>query len=516
MSSTWTKIRKHFVAERDHPAPAGGDETRRAAAVPAPLKANVFLREAGSTPLDAVGQQTELIRVRMSQMADRLEDVRSLADDYSYLIDPLNGLISEFPQLQSRLLETEALLVQERETTHALRREVDELASRQANVSNDLSIALAQVRRTEAIIREHETAHEEARLAHREKSALADNLERQLFSEAERARGLAEENQTLRAELQSNDQALVRAERDLAETREQNNILEQDNKRLQKALEDQSDRVANLNVYYSDLEQKVEAGRQTIAGLEARLLAEQAARQKIEGQREAEQAAHRTEMSNLEVRVEGLAARVSATDRVLSHARVQLLEKDEALKAAERALKEAAIERSKFERRFAAAQDEVGRLSMQIEDLQKSRAELADRSEMLVKALAAKEAAVDSANSKAASLADRIDQLTKRFEQERTSLETANRRLIEELQGEKAERSLAQGALEIARESRFKLQKQYAALKQKSRLAAAGDWVQEGSGRDGAGDNLDLQLEPESNVRRFPPSEDGGQAPGVR
>jgi len=91
----------------------------------------------------------------------------------------------------------------------------------------------------------------------------------------------------------------VRAERDLTETREHNNILEQDNKRLQKGFEDQSDRIANLTVYYNDLEQKVEAGRQTIAALEARLLAEQAARQKIEGQREAEQASHRTEVSNL-------------------------------------------------------------------------------------------------------------------------------------------------------------------------------------------------------------------------
>ena len=515
MSSTWTKIRKHFVAERDHPASRGGDQTCEAAAVPAPLKANVFLREAGSTPLDAVGQQTEIIRVRMSQMADRLEDVRSLANDFTYFIDPLNSLISEFPQLQSRLLETEALLGQERETTLALRREVDDLASAQASVSNDLSTALAHIRRTEALIREHESANEEIRLALREKTSLAESLERQLYSEAERARGIAEENQTLRAELQSNDQALVRAERDLTETREHNNILEQDNKRLQKGFEDQSDRIANLTVYYNDLEQKVEAGRQTIAALEARLLAEQAARQKIEGQREAEQASHRTEVSNLEVRVEGLTARVSATDRILTNARAQLLEKDEALKAAERALKEAAIERSKFERRLGAAQDEISRLSTQMEDLQKSRAELADRSDMLLKALSAKEAAVDSANNKAASLADRIDHLTKRFEQERTALETANRRLIEDLQGEKAERSLAQGALEIARESRFKLQKQYAALKQKSRLAAAGNRAHEGSIRDGAVEDHDLHLEPESNVRRFPPTDDG-QAPGAR
>ena len=294
-------------------------------------------------------------------------------------------------------------------------------------------------------------------MALREKTSLAESLERQLYSEAERARGLP--RRTKRSARSCNPTIKLSCAPSAISPRpasaQQHSGTGQ--QAAAKGLEDQSDRIANLNVYYNDLEQKVEAGRQTIAALEARLLAEQAARQKIEGQREAEQASHRTEVSNLEVRVEGLTARVSATDRILTHARAQLLEKDEALKAAERALKEAAIERSKFERRLGAAQDEISRLSVQMEDLQKSRAELADRSDMLLKALSAKEAAVDSANNKAASLAKPIDHLTKRFEQTEQALETANRRLIEDLQGEKAERSLAQGALEIARESRFKL-----------------------------------------------------------
>ena len=72
-----------------------------------------------------------------------------------------------------------------------------------------------------------------------------------------------------------------------------------------------------------------------------------------------------------------------------------------------------------------------------------------------------------------ASLTERIDQLTKRFEQERSTLEATNRRLTEELQNEKAERSLVQGALEIARESRIKIQKKYVALRKKTRLETA-------------------------------------------
>ena len=105
-----------------------------------------------------------------------------------------------------------------------------------------------------------------------------------------------------------------------------------------------------------------------------------------------------------------------------------------------------------------------------VNELQRSRIELQERVEMLDKAIAAKDFQIESADNKVASLSERIDQITKRFDQERNTLEAANRRLTEELQNEKAERSLIQGALEIARESRTKIQKKYISLRKKTRL----------------------------------------------
>ena len=64
---------------------------------------------------------------------------------------------------------------------------------------------------------------------------------------------------------------------------------------------------------------------------------------------------------------------------------------------------------------------------------------------MLNKAFAAKDFQVEGAENKVAALSERIDQMTKRFEQERNTLEALNRRLTEELQNEKAERSMLPG-----------------------------------------------------------------------
>jgi crescentin len=177
-------------------------------------------------------------------------------------------------------------------------------------------------------------------------------------------------------------------------------------------------------------------------------------------------------LSALDMKIEGLNSRLGATDKILGHTRDQLRDKNEALRGVERNLKEATIEKNTLDRRLEATQQEVERQVAMVNELQRSRIELQERVEMLNKAIAAKDFQIESSDNKVASLSERIDQVTKRFEQERNTLEAANRRLTEELQNEKAERSLIQGALEISRESRVKIQKKYVTLRKNTRLDA--------------------------------------------
>ncbi|MET0532500.1 MAG: chromosome partitioning protein ParA, partial [Microvirga sp.] len=121
--------------------------------------------------------------------------------------------------------------------------------------------------------------------------------------------------------------------------------------------------------------------------------------------------------------------------------------------------------------------------------------------------LAAKDVAVEQATSRATTLSDRIDQLSHRHAAELHELEVANRRLVEDLQSERSERALMQGALDIARESRVTLQKQHEALKRDARKLR---------GLDGVGPVPDLEhsaaptktgAEALDNIRPFLPPE---------
>ncbi|HEV2565830.1 MAG TPA: hypothetical protein VGU19_12175, partial [Microvirga sp.] len=67
-----------------------------APAAPTPEKGEtIVVRPNGA--LDSVGQKNELIRVRFANMIDRLEEIRSLKEDFALLNEPVNDLIRSYP-----------------------------------------------------------------------------------------------------------------------------------------------------------------------------------------------------------------------------------------------------------------------------------------------------------------------------------------------------------------------------------------------------------------------------------
>ena len=152
------------------------------------------------------------------------------------------------------------------------------------------------------------------------------------------------------------------------------------------------------------------------------------------------------------MKVQGLTSRLGVTEELLNSTRDQLREKTEELKSAERTVREALISKNNIERRFETLQAEVAQVTAVAENAQRARTEFADRCETVTKALEAKEAAITRAEQRTQVLLDRIDQLASDFGGERQAFES--NALEEELQREKSERAIAQGALEMARRSR--------------------------------------------------------------
>ena len=197
MSSGWTSFRNRFGGKKQQDeAP---ETSREHAEAREPSRAEPEARESSrpepvsarpGVALDAVGQKNELIRVRFANLIDRLEEIRSLKEDFALLSEPVNDLIRNYPHLQSKLLETEAVLRKETETTVALRRELTDLGAVHARTVDEMSAALSQLRKAEARLRDQESSIEDLRLALKDKEAVAIDLENQLAIETERARNI--------------------------------------------------------------------------------------------------------------------------------------------------------------------------------------------------------------------------------------------------------------------------------------------------------------------------------------
>ena len=448
--------------------------------------------------LDSVGQQTEDVRQRIDLLADRLEELKSLTGDFQQIVDPINGFVHQHTQARAKLIETQTLLTREIDAGRQLRGEFMILQETQARTTDDLAHSLSHAQKQASLLNDQEALISDLRLRIEDKTTSLQNLEQVLASETDRARSLASENHVRRSEIEALEQARTRLEREVQDAYDTIGRYESENMRLQNMADGFAQRFANLKGQLAELEPQVQAGREEISTLQSKLLVEQTGRQKAEATREAERSAQSMEITSLQMKIEGLTAHVETTDRILANTRDQLRDKADGLRVTEKALKDADMERAALDRKIETIQESGFRQNGQLQEIQKSHSELQSRCDMLTKALAAKDAVVEAANRKSTTLGSRLEMMTARAEQERMNLEAANRRLIEELQAERAERALAQGALDIARNSRSKLLSQYSALKRQNASGAPS-----GAGHDDPVEDDGHSLGEISNVHAF-------------
>lgn len=446
--------------------------------------------------LDSVGQQTEDVRERVDMLMERLDDLKSLSEEFDQIVQPINGFVQQHTHARAKLVEVQTLLSREIESGRQVRTELISLQDTHAKVGDEFANAVAHGQKQTSLLNDQDALISDLRLRIEDKTGSLHNLEQVLAAETDRARTLASENQARRSEIENLDAVRTRLEREVQDAYDAIGRYESENMRLQNMADGFAQRFGNLKGQLSELEPQVQAGREQISALQAKLLVEQTGRQKAEATREAERSAQGLEITSLQMKIEGLNAHVETTDRILANTRDQLRDKADALRTVEKAIKDIEMEKAALDRKIESMQDSQQRQTTQVQDFQKQNSDLQARCDMLTKALAAKDAVVEGANRKANTLSSRLDLLTARAEQERINLEGTNRRLLEELQAEKAERSLAQGALDIARSSRTKLLSQYSALKRQHAGAPAGP------AEDG-GIEADQGRSDFSNVRAF-------------
>lgn len=416
-------------------------------------------------PLGFIGQRSEMVRQRIDGLGARLEDLLTLKDDFQAILEPLTEISQELSNARMRMAELERSLQDERQAAAASRNGLADMTHRFTTLENSHAETLSRAEQAQSELRESNLVLEQQRQTIANNAVLIETYERQVFEQSEQNKLLSGENKALRAEAQAADSAISRLEHELSATQETLSATQQDCMRLQLLSEEQTRDLSQARAELEEATVVADAARQALDEVQGQLGNEIARREHAETQLAAESTAYRANRASLEMKVESATHRVTVAEQMLAQSRAQLKEKDDAHRIADRTARESLLARAQAERIAQNLQSDIAKQTERVLEMQKARTELEGRCDMLGKAIAAKDAMIEQQAERNSVLTERIAELTHRHQAERAELELTNRRLMEDLESERSERSLVQGALEIARESRTALQKQHEALK---------------------------------------------------
>lgn len=429
-------------------------------------------------PFGAFGEKGELIGEQIAHVFGRIHDLQQLRDDFAAIVAPMNDFIVSHAEAQTRLAEIEALLARERKETQALRGITGTLRNTAAQLEDEVAALQSQVRVQQEAAEARESDLKSLKLRADDSASRLDWTSRQLAAESEKAQNWADGHRSLADDLQRVEQELALEKARTMESRDSATAAEAEIKRLHDLVDRLQPALGQAKRRIGDLETDLQALLLSIGALELKITSEQEARQTLEAARAQEKVTSENEIASLVIQVEALTGRHATTAKLLDQTRALVNEKIEETRVADRAAKDALAGKIAAERRHTASENEVRRLSVQLEAAEKIGRDTQERSAMLGKAIAAKDMHIEQMQGRLESLSSQLEATIQRYDEERAEMDASNRKLIEEIQSEKAERALAQGALSIARASREKLLGQIEDLKRGKALLDH-EWLRE-------------------------------------
>jgi chromosome segregation ATPase len=411
-------------------------------------------RYSPSASLEAIGMQNETLRAQLEEVEHGFQHFDQVKGLFHGLLSPMSDLLAEFEATRARLNEAKTKL--------ALLEDAHEgLSARHAATAEERD-GLAEARN--ALLRENRdggqraqrlaVALSEAQTELRERIAAKEKLDRLLDAETRLNASQGDEIRRLKDELSSKDQSLASLELSFKEASDQAALLSQENASLRDSSQDLSGELEAANRRIADDEALIDQGRHRVGALEQALAEEQATHANLRAKHLEHVERSRSEIAALGNTVHAVRGRVDVTNRILDQARGQLREKIDELRAAERRLLENGIQIDGLEKATRAQKDDLAAANERIAGLERVRAAFADQVNGLSEAVRAKEAALQLATRTIEQLTARLEDATAARQRAKEELERRSAALQDEIARLRAERQLAEGALEASRVER--------------------------------------------------------------
>jgi chromosome segregation ATPase len=421
--------------------------------------------ESAPSDLDQLAKVNEDIRDRCINIVNRADELIALRDEFIEVFGEVGKILKDTEGTSSALVERSAMLALEEEEHGALKSRFRVLYDEYEKKNNELSLVRSEVERYGELV-----AARESRI---------QALEQELSEERDRIAGLrneldqerymngltAEKLQAALNDIRADEALLATLQSQIAALSDRSSTAEFHVNALEASLSESQSLVKSLRDSLAASEQDAESlGRSLeesrgdgealkvrIETIEATLGSERLERELAQAVWQQKEQTTADEIAGLKIHLDADRSRAEAGEAQLAEARAELQTMGAELRAKEREAELLAARIAPLDERLDSALAEIASLTDKLADAERSRAQLADRAQALVRAMTDQLAKLELAEQRAQLLEDRLASEATRFAADNEQLERKIHELNERFERERAARVVAASALEAAR-----------------------------------------------------------------
>jgi chromosome segregation ATPase len=412
---------------------------------------------------ERIGEDNEALRHLLIDTGLQFGALDELKATFGRLVDPLHNMLGTLEQAKFDNASLRGALSELRANHEALRGEFDELERKSSDLEGDNHRLTRELTSAQQSVQELEG--DKIKLTGEAASVRVSiaTLEKQLGEEAGNGRALGDEKRLLLERAEIADKRILESESAANLARERLSLLENERDSLQSALDQTLAQSSKTARRLAEAENALADARARLQKMEGSLAAAEDERKKLAGASDEANERRQSEVYALTLKLDAMRSRSSAAEKLLAEMRQSLVSRTEEIRVAEGKLVEAIVGRSGAEKKAEQLAATAEAHDRQNKKLEQTRLSLTDRSKMLAETVKARDSALSHAEDKIKSLSDKVELLKAEAAANHNKAEKRIEQLNSAIERERAERAVAEGALEATRGDYTRLQREIAA-----------------------------------------------------
>ncbi len=431
---------------------------------PADVIAPMTVTVTSQTP-EALGRSNEALRRELDAISENFQVVDTIRGALDQVRGALDQSLADLERSNALLRQTETELAAEREAHRLSQDELGSLRRRHDITVTERDTASLRLAETSKSLADLDAQFVQVEAELQTKTQYAGYLERRGEDMAEQHRAAESEISALRRRLVDVDQRLTATEASLSETMIRATVLDAERMSLDQSL--QTALVQNQSAARSVAARDTELAelRAEVDRMRNEVLRQENEYHKLSIAMDEVNVRGASEAAEVRVRLDAVQARANLAERLLTEQRQKVRDGAEMIRQLERAAADAIQRSQSLDQRAIRAEEARNKAEEQLRLGGAARDAAIERASSTGKALRVKEELVMTSDRELAEVQVRANALEETLRRDRGTFEARIAQLSAELERERSERAVAEGALEAARRDRVALQRDVASLR---------------------------------------------------